>query len=341
MNLIDKYVTEVGKHLPRKNRLDIQAELRSTLQDMLEDRRANQAAGSAASDEAVRTLLKEYGSPRQVAETYAGPRFLIGPHIYPFFEMVVGIVLAVLVGVSLFGLVVSVIRTGAAGPEFIASLGKFAMGLISGMIAAFGNIVLVFAILERTLPMEKWGDEQKDWDPAELEREPDPDKVKIGEQIATIVFTAAGLAIFNLYPQIIGLYFMKDGNWTGIPLLSPAFFTYLPWINLLGVTQILFALWLLRRGAWTTSTRLGDIVVEGAGILLAGAMLVGPSLVSIDAQTLANTELAGAAGPLALIFSNLPRMILVILIIIQSVEIVQTLVRIVRSSQGRAFPTEF
>ena len=38
MNLIDRYVTEVGKHLPRKNRVDIEAELRSTLEDMLEDR---------------------------------------------------------------------------------------------------------------------------------------------------------------------------------------------------------------------------------------------------------------------------------------------------------------
>ena len=38
MKLIESYVAEVGKHLPRKNRLDIEAELRSTLEDMLEDR---------------------------------------------------------------------------------------------------------------------------------------------------------------------------------------------------------------------------------------------------------------------------------------------------------------
>jgi uncharacterized protein (UPF0216 family) len=40
MNLIDKYITEVGKHLPRKNRADIEAEIRSTLEDMLEERSA-------------------------------------------------------------------------------------------------------------------------------------------------------------------------------------------------------------------------------------------------------------------------------------------------------------
>ena len=39
MNLIDKYVAEVGKHLPLlKGREDIEKELKSTLEDMLEDR---------------------------------------------------------------------------------------------------------------------------------------------------------------------------------------------------------------------------------------------------------------------------------------------------------------
>jgi len=44
MNLIDRYVAEVGKHLLLvKGRKDIENELRSTLEDMLEERA--QAAG--------------------------------------------------------------------------------------------------------------------------------------------------------------------------------------------------------------------------------------------------------------------------------------------------------
>jgi uncharacterized protein (UPF0216 family) len=39
MNLIDKYIAEVGKHLPRRNRSDIEAEIRSTLEDMLDERK--------------------------------------------------------------------------------------------------------------------------------------------------------------------------------------------------------------------------------------------------------------------------------------------------------------
>ena len=100
MNLIDKYIAEVGKHLPRRQRADIEAEIRSTLEDMLEER--NQA--EASNEAQVIELLKEYGEPRKVAESYIGPRYLIGPRLYPTFELIVKIVLAAVLGAGLLGL---------------------------------------------------------------------------------------------------------------------------------------------------------------------------------------------------------------------------------------------
>ncbi|MGZ9224021.1 MAG: hypothetical protein ACXW4M_00545 [Anaerolineales bacterium] len=40
MSLIDRYIAEVGRHLPEKDRSDIEAEIRSTLEDMIEERGA-------------------------------------------------------------------------------------------------------------------------------------------------------------------------------------------------------------------------------------------------------------------------------------------------------------
>src|SRR5512132_3440586 len=101
MNLIDKYIAEIGKHLPRKNRADIEAEIRSTLEDMLDER----AQGKGPADEAtIMALLKEYGSPREVAATYKTHQYLIGPRLFPIFETVIRIVLAVVAGASLIGL---------------------------------------------------------------------------------------------------------------------------------------------------------------------------------------------------------------------------------------------
>ena len=196
MNLIDKYITEVGKHLPRKQRTDLEAEIRSTLEDMLEERK--QADGTVSEAQVIE-LLTEYGSPRDVAESYVGPKYLIGPRVYPIFELVTRIVLIVLFAVALAGLGLSLARSALTGPEFLKTVANSALGLFGGLITAFGNIVLVFAILERVLPAKEFEEEEK-WDPSGLAREPDPDRVKFGEQIFEMFFLVLFLVIFNLSP---------------------------------------------------------------------------------------------------------------------------------------------
>src|SRR5512145_610145 len=141
MNLIDKYIAEIGKHLPRKNRADIEAEIRSTLEDMLEERK--QLSGEE-DDATVVQLLKEYGAPRKVAESYTGKRYLIGPSLYPTFILVTQIVVSVLLVVSLVGLGLGLAQSGLTGPEFISTVGESLLDLLGGLITAFGNIVLVF-----------------------------------------------------------------------------------------------------------------------------------------------------------------------------------------------------
>ena len=326
MNLLDKYVAEVGKYLPRNQRADIEKEIRSTLEDMLEER--NQAG--VADETAVVALLKEYGAPRKVAESYIGPRYLIGPQLYPTFELVVKIVMAVLLGVGLFGYVMSAAITKSfAGTEFFSFLGQFWMGLLGGMMNAFGSIAIVFAILERVLPASEIEKETKDeWDPADLAKEPDPDEVKTSEAIVTIIFTVIGLVIFNLYPDMVGIFFNTDGEWSFIPILSDAFFTYLPWINLLGVLQIVFNLYLLRQKTWTVFTRLCNIAIELGTIALAIAMLNGPSLIDLGAEKLAGTPLAEAADVFTKVMSFVPALVLIIIIIVSGIELVQMVYRL-------------
>lgn len=79
---LDRDVSEIGKQLPRKSRGDIQTEIRSTLEDMLEERAAG--AGRPADDEMVKELLKEYGTPDKVAQSYLPTQYLIGPRCSQF-----------------------------------------------------------------------------------------------------------------------------------------------------------------------------------------------------------------------------------------------------------------
>src|SRR5512147_2725667 len=131
MNLIDKYIAEVGKHLPRKNRADIEAEIRSTLEDMLDERTQGKGpADKGPVDEAtVMELLKEYGSPREVAATYQIHQYLIGPRLFPIFEMVLRIVFAVVTVVSFVGLGVTLAKTGLAGAAYISAVKDWFLNL--------------------------------------------------------------------------------------------------------------------------------------------------------------------------------------------------------------------
>ena len=335
MNLIDKYVVEVGKHLPRKNRADIEAEIRSTLEDMLEERK--QASGDV-DDKVILQLLKEYGTPRGVAESYTGPNYLIGPRVYPIFELVTKIVMIVLFAIALAGLGIGLAASNVTGIEMLKRIGESALSAFSWMITAFGNIVLTFAILERVLPAKEF-EETEEWDPAELTREPDPDRVKLGEQIFEMFFLVLFLIVFNLYPGVIGFGFFHNGDWVFIsPVLTDAFFNYLPWINVLFLVQLAFNVYVLRQGWWNTPARVVNIVLDLASIMLAVVMLRGPALVALQPEQLAGTPLAGSAEFFTKLGNWVPVLVLTIVIIVSSIEVAQTAFHVLKSRPSSPYP---
>ena len=64
MNLIDRYVNAVADRLPEKMREDLSKEIRSLIEDTLDDRAAQ--TGKSPNDETLVTeVLKSFGSPRK------------------------------------------------------------------------------------------------------------------------------------------------------------------------------------------------------------------------------------------------------------------------------------
>ncbi|MBE0669356.1 MAG: hypothetical protein IH588_02105 [Anaerolineales bacterium] len=333
MNLIDRYVAEVGKNLPLlKGREDIEKELRSTLEDMLEDRASTTGR---MRDEAMEIeLLKEYGSPQTVAATYNPQPYLIGPRLFPFFLMVLKIVITVLVTVLLILMGIrAVTDTPFMGAEFVNIIGKGLGGIVSAAIAAFGNIVLVFAILERVLPDAQINALKTDeeWDPASLANEPDPDTVKRGELIAEIVFTFVGLAILNLYPEILGMFVFKEGDTFFIPMFSDAFFKFIPWINAIFFAEIVLDIYLLRSALWTSVTRVAKIIIEAASIALTVVILRTPNIVGFTAESFKNFPDSSVNGELLMKIFNISFSIaLVIVIIVAGVELAKAAYGLIR-----------
>ena len=341
MNLIDRYIAEIGKHLPHKNRADIEAEIRSTLEDMLDERKQ----GDGPADEAtIMQLLKEYGAPRDVAATYRPPQYqyLIGPRLFPIFERVIRIVFAVVVGASLIGLGVGLAKTGFTGPEFVSTLGEWFGGLISGLIAAFGNIALVFAIIERTQAAKEFEKEfekeSKGWDPEELKSEPDPEQIDLADHIATLIFTVLGLIVFNLYPDLFSIRYLSDGTWVTLPLLTEAFFSFLPWINIMGLIQIVFSGFMLGQRNWRPATRIVGILIDIAQMILAVAILRTPGIFGITPEALNAFGIAEGADNLSRLFNSLPSLITLIVVLATAIKVIKSLLRLFSNRSRSPYP---
>lgn len=248
MDLIERYLQAVGRHLPRKNQADILAELRSTLVDTLEAR-----GGEKASEEQVVALLKEFGRPEKVAGSYwPEGQYLIGPRLYPLFRMVAGIALSVFVIVQL--VLLGVRFAFDQGP--LPGLNFFA-GLVSGALAAFGAVVLVFAALERLGVLPEFEDE--DWDPRQLPAVIEESNViNQGGTVAEITLSLIFIAVLIFLPDKIGAVISPGSD----VILNPVFTSYLPLIILTILLGIGLDALLLWRGRWETGTRIAKIVTN-------------------------------------------------------------------------------
>lgn len=335
MNLIERYVSEIGKHLPRKSRADLETEIRSTLEDMLEERATQ--AGRPADEAMVQALLKEYGAPAKVAATYLPEQYLIGPKLFPIFLLVLKIVGIVLVILTMVGTGIKIGMDGLNGQAAAALIANYGLQLLTGLISAFGNIVLVFAILERVMPKAEYENElHADWDPAELAQAPDPNEIRIWEPSAAIVFSVLGLLVFNVYPQVLGIFSFSGENSVFIPVLSEAFFKQLPWINLTWLLGIGLNLWLLRTGRWTPATRWCEVGLKIAGVGITYLLLAGPSILAIDAASLAQAEIEPqAAATLVNLLSKTVTLALTIGVIVGGLEVVQAVYKLLFKNPAR------
>jgi len=135
-NLIERYVYDVARRLPEKDREDVKKELRANIYDMLPE---------GASEDAVKKVLYELGSPVSLAEKYrTRPRYLISPAYFDEYVSVLKWVVP-LVGVlvMLIGFAVGAFdaaKTVSTHVAFVIS-GILSKGVSMGVSAAFQALV--------------------------------------------------------------------------------------------------------------------------------------------------------------------------------------------------------
>lgn len=289
MDLIDRYVNEIGRMLPRRQRDEVREEIRSALLDALETR----VDGEPNERDQV-AVIKEFGRPRDVAASYRpSDQYLIGPELYPTFKTVLGAVVASLTTAFVVVFAISLFVRPVEGSE----IGHRLLGIIDGAFGAIlissAIVVLIFTVLQRLEIRPGNGDE--DWEPRDLPIVRDHDLVSRGGAMAGIVFPAIFLAVLYVFRDRIGFVMILGEE----PLLNDVLLENLPWITasmLLGMALQSVLLW---RGRWQWPTRIADFGIDLFSIWV---------LYSIATDVAANESVlveAGLPAPLPTLIVNI------------------------------------
>lgn len=221
-DLMERYLYDVVRRLPQKQREDIEKELRSLMEDMVEAKMEESGRGR---EECMKEVLGELGDPAKMARSYRGENdCLIGGEYYDNYCFVLKVVL-LCAGVGI--LISSFVSAGvqmveAQMPmneiwmENMASIGNIPMILVQ----IFGIITLIYAILERNHVKVTSGNDT----PWNLEKLPQiPYKKAVisrGDSAVELVFNVIIFIMFLLVPQLMGAWIQADGNIVSVPLFN-------------------------------------------------------------------------------------------------------------------------
>lgn len=258
MSLVDRYVAEVGRHLPGEQRADIEAEIRSNLEDMIED----------SGEEKVHAVLKKFGDPELLARKYTQKKqYLIGRHWFEIYMEVLKRVLSVALPVSL--LVWFFIKFAENSDNLTRVLIQSASASFNIGIHVWFWITMVFVFLEHSgeAPIEL-NSNAREWSPDLLPQLPKPRQISVGEGITDVIMTLGGVGLVAFSTSLLRV---EDGS-GNIPLLHPDLWKiWLPvFFGLAGLTLI-HDLFKLKIGNWTPALTVTNILLSLAtiGYLLA------------------------------------------------------------------------
>ncbi|MBP7480166.1 MAG: hypothetical protein KA785_06935 [Spirochaetaceae bacterium] len=221
-DLINRYVYAAGRLLPMKNRKEIEAEIRSLISDMLDERLAEKGKSLIEKDESdVKVVLTELGLPLVLASKYRNEKesYLIGPRYFSQYIFLLKIVLAsVAFGLTLAAVLGTIFSEDLAQeigsipsfvPLWLAFLGKLLFSLINGGFWAFGMVTLVFAIFQWKSINFSMGDESLDSLPEVPKKK---ETYSRGETIFSMVMALIFFVVFLTVPGIFRVFDDKGLN---------------------------------------------------------------------------------------------------------------------------------
>ena len=257
-DLVERYIHQVGRYLPGKERADIEAELRSQIHDQLEDR-----YGKTPTEADVAAVLTELGDPRRMAASYGSEQYLVGPDLYPVMMMVLRRGWVIVPPIAILVRVLATVLGDDSG-NFIMLLLESIGGAFQATFLFTAIVVLIFAILQHSgEDLDEITGNDTGFNPLDLPAVDHPAEVDRVEATFGIAFGSFFVLVLLYFLRVGGLTLRFNLGDPGEVIPVP-----IPWLIALIVIvigQVIMELVALLRGRWTVATWLFETVLEIAG----------------------------------------------------------------------------
>jgi hypothetical protein len=296
MELLDRYLEQVKRHLPWLRQDDIIAELRANLEAQLEDKQAE--LGRPLTGPEMEAWLKQLGSPLQVAARYQPQQYLIGPAIFPIYRFVLRLALGWCAAIYAIVNAVEIVAKNFGEDALLHAVARLPWTLF--MCAAV--VTLVFVVIEwsgaevpaRFLAGAARG---SDW-PQGIVSPFDPklDKGKkprtYAQALIEVTFESIGLVWLLLvphYPFLLmgpGVFVLKISPY----LLAPVWWTFYWFIIVLNVVEITWHIFDLLKDRWQGPRHAQHLVTKVLGLIPLLVVLAAPGRVLVVLKNPADTS---------------------------------------------------
>lgn len=212
--LMERYIYQVVRRLPRGQRDEVGRELRELIGDMREE------AGS------MEEVLTRLGSPAAFAQQYRGERsYLIGPD---YFDQYCWFLKLVLLCTALPVLAVAVVEgmrqaDGGLVSSIVRGLVDGIIDLVTACVGAFGGVTLTFAVMERCHVRLDQREDDGEWSPRLLTPVPHKKaRISRGDSVVSIVFIVIFGVLLIAAPQFFSIVFPNGGELFTVPVFHLA-----------------------------------------------------------------------------------------------------------------------
>ncbi len=262
MELLERYLGQIKKHLPIKDREDTLNELRSLILEELDSK-----SNGSNNEDILYEIIKSNGYPIEVAARYRSNEPLISSVVRPYFYMGIKIVSvlapSVILIVRTIGFVNEIDSFNLI--DFFLNIAYSIPSIINSLIFAYGVMFIIFILINR-YAREEFENEIPDFEPKNLPKIPlKVYKISIFEHIFEILVTVLFLYLLNYKEGLISF----EVNDVSVQLLNENFTRLLPLLNIsLFLTLSVSIVQLSRRSKSILTITLNYIQTIFFGILL-------------------------------------------------------------------------